>query len=203
MENFEGFFRKLASWEARPAAPLVSPWKRSDRLAISADFRRAFRRICLEPMALRARSTSQSAGHRVAEAVASKLGSRLRRFKLEPCKGRGYPDKKLSHVRNRRAFALEIKATQRFNPRSGNRIVLTCASQKMRREFRKPVNHLLLTLCYRRSGSRFWVRSVRLDFLQPTTEVNIRLECSVNRRLLDKRGAIFAWIGDGQAEQRN
>lgn len=71
---------------------------------------------------------------------------KLRRFRMEPCVGAGYPDQRLHRIGTKRRFALEFKATRRFRPASTSRIVLTSASRKIRRAFRGPVSHLLVTI---------------------------------------------------------
>lgn len=152
------------------------------------------------PLPVSVCNTNQRAGNRVASAVAKQIGPKLRKFRLETCKGQGYPDMRLSRRRDGRDIALELKATRRFDPRSNSRIVLTSASRKLRKKFRCPTNHLLLTVCYRRNGGRFWIRGVRLDFLEPTTEVHVRLEASLSRKLLTKGDSSAAWIGFSRAE---
>jgi len=197
MNDLQTFFTKLAAWEGKPVAALAAPWNRSDPRAIASDFRRAFGRsgITACPLSLPASVTNQSTGNRVAEFVASQIGPELRHFRIEPLVGPGYPDKRLRRIRGGRAFAMELKATGRFNPRSSNRIVLLSASAKLRREFRGPVSHLLVTICYRRRRGQLWVQAARLEFLMPTTRVNVRLEASVSRRLLSQDPGAFFWIG--------
>ena len=51
--------------------------------------------------------------------------------------------------------------------------------------FRAPIRHLLTTICYRVIDGAYRVTDVRLDFLQPTTEVQVRFEASVNHRILN------------------
>jgi hypothetical protein len=97
-------------------------------------------------------------------------------------------------------FALEFKATRRYRPKSTSRIVLTSSSGKIRRLFRAPVCHFLVTICYGRSGGRGWVTEARLGFLQPDTRVNVRLEASVNRRLLSNNSGDSKWLGRPQEQ---
>jgi hypothetical protein len=81
-------------------------------------------------------------------------------------------------------FPFELKATSDWNPNDSNRRVLTSSSQKLRRHFRHPINHLLATVVYHQEAGVFRLESVRLDYLNPDTEVSIRLEGSVSHKLL-------------------
>ena len=84
-----------------------------------------------------------------------------------------------------RIFPFEVKATGQWNRSDSNRRVLTSSSKKLRETFREPINHLLVTILYKKSSGRYRVEGIRLDFLEPTTQVNVRLEASVNHRILD------------------
>lgn len=202
LDDLHGYFTQLSAWEGKPAAVLVAPWKPSVHDDITADLRHAFSssEVMASPLPVSVGHTNQRVGNRVASAVAKQIGPKLRKFRLETCKGQGYPDMRLSRRRTRCDIALEVKATRRFDPRSNSRIVLTSASRKLRREFRCPANHLILTVCYGRTAGRFWIRGARLDFLEPSTEVHIRLEASVSRRLLAKNDSSAAWIGFSRAQ---
>lgn len=202
LNDLHGYFTQLSAWEGKPTAVLIASWKPSVHAAITADLRHAFRSsgVMGSPLPVSVGNTNQRVGNRVASAVAKQIGPKLRKFRLETCKGQGYPDMRLSRRRNQCDIALELKATRRFDPRSNSRIVLTSASRKLRKKFRCPTNHLLLTICYRRNGGRFWVRGVRLDFLEPTTQVHVRLEASLTRKSLAKSDSSAAWIGVSQEE---
>jgi hypothetical protein len=197
MNDLQTFFTKLAAWEGKPATCLAAPWVRSDALAIASDFRRAFSdsRLAKRPLLVAAGTNNQSAGNRVAEFIQKQLDSRLRHFRIKPCQGPGYPDSRLCCIGNDRSFAMEIKATTSFDPTNESRMVLASASKKLRRSFHGPVCHLLVTACYQRRHRTVWVRALRLDFLLPTTKVNIRLEASVSKRLLSEMD-YFLWIGN-------
>jgi hypothetical protein len=81
--------------------------------------------------------------------------------------------------------ALEMKATSQWNPADSNRRVLTSSSAKIRNNFCPPIYHLNCTVMYDPSDSdAATINALRLDFLQPTTLVNVRLEASVNHKIL-------------------
>jgi hypothetical protein len=94
---------------------------------------------------------------------------------------------------DKRRYALELKATRRFEPKSTNRMSLTCSSRKLRRHFVPPINHLLVTALCRRDGNKVWIYDFRTDFLEPSTKVNVRLEVSVSHHLLAKSTHASFW----------
>ncbi|MEA3188922.1 MAG: hypothetical protein QOD99_2752 [Chthoniobacter sp.] len=47
-----------------------------------------------------------------------------------------------------------------------------------------PIHHLLCTVLYRISPTTAEIHAIRLDFLEPPTPVNVRLEASVNHKIL-------------------
>lgn len=77
-----------------------------------------------------------------------------------------------------------MKATSGWNPKDANRRVLTSSSKKLRSQFSEPIHHLLLTVLYSNSQNSANIERIRLDFLEPTTIVNVRLEASVNHKIL-------------------
>jgi hypothetical protein len=81
---------------------------------------------------------------------------------------------------------LEIKATSCWNPKDSNRRVLSSSSRKLRKFFQNPICHLLGTILYTVIGNGRQIDAVRLDFIEPETIVNIRLEAEVNHRLLSE-----------------
>ncbi len=106
----------------------------------------------------------------------------LKEFQLEKCVGAGYPDRML--VRHGHRIALEIKATSDWNPSDSNRRVLTSSSEKLRRHFHPPIHHLLCTVFYSLKDDCAVIGALRLDFLEPDSIVNVRLEVSVSHKLL-------------------
>lgn len=99
---------------------------------------------------------------------------------------RGQSDKRLRNLSDSRIFVFELEATSEFDPSDSNRIVLTSSSEKLRRYFNPPINHLLATACYRKEGTQIHIHNLRLDYLEPSTPVNVRLEAFVSQRILAK-----------------
>ena len=81
-------------------------------------------------------------------------------------------------------FPFELKATSTWDAADSNRRVLTSSSRKLRQRFPGAVNHVLATMLYASGAGVSRVQSLRLDFIEPSTLVNIRLEASVSHRLL-------------------
>ena len=134
METLATFFTKLADYEGTPAANLVSRWKPRDVKKISEAFDTALDRSVID-LSVKGSTSVQALGNRVADAVAEGLGKCLRAYRMCECSGQGYPDRRLEAVGDNRSFAFELKAKTRFNPRDTNRVILTSATGKLRRNF--------------------------------------------------------------------
>lgn len=189
MNDLETFFGRLVVWEGQRPMPLVARWNPRDAEQVEAALRRAVNSCAFGSTPLRAGPSvsNQSIGNRLASFVSTEVNRHLKGFRIDRCRGPGYPDARLVRGNDNRAFALEFKATQEFDRRDNNRIVLTCTSAKLRRHFEPPISHLFAIILYERVGRKLWVRSVRLEFLDPQMPVNVRLEGSVTKRLLAAR----------------
>ena len=186
MFNPENYYRDLAKWEKQPPIPLVHTWSKPLRNAVESDFVAAIAscKIKNANCPIRPASTNQSIGNQVEECTISKLNSHFSAFSIAPCKGAGYPDKVLIQKAPRLKVPLEFKASRDWNPNDANRRVLTSSSKKLRRQFPAPIHHLLLTVLYSPAPRYITIQSLRLDFLEPSTAVNVRLEASVNHKIL-------------------
>jgi hypothetical protein len=186
MCTLDEFYRELQEREGLKHLRLVSAWAKNDTAKISKKTKHAFKAATLKNAVVRIKrgSTNQSIGNQIAKFVVNKLNSGLHKFLIEDCSGAGYPDKILKNVSTGRIFPFEVKATSQWNPSDSNRRVLTSSSNKLREKFRAPINHLLITILYEKSSGRYRVEGIRLDFLEPTTRVSVRLEASVNHRIL-------------------
>jgi hypothetical protein len=188
MNTLGDYYKKLLLWEDQPFVPLVHAWDPNDVDLITAEFQ-----IAIERSQLKSRlvpivrdSSNQSIGNQVESFFIRLVGQHLTSHILEKCPGNGYPDRVLREGANGRQFPFEIKATSDWNPSDSNRRVLTSSSDKLRRCFEPPFCHILATLCYEKKTEGIFVTDVRLDFLQPNTPVNIRLEASVNHKILSR-----------------
>ena len=187
MFNLEDYYRDLAKWEKQNPIPLVHAWPKPLRNAVEADFvdASASCKIKNANCPIRPASTNQSIGNQIEEYTISKLKDCLSAFLIARCKGAGYPDEALTQKATRLKMPLEFKASSDWNPNDANRRVLTSSSKKLRRQFPAPIHHLLLTVLYAPASPRHVaIEALRLDFLEPFTAVNVRLEASVNHKIL-------------------
>lgn len=137
--------------------------------------------------------TNQAKGNTVAKGFAALTTSAgFSRISIDNCSGAGYPDRLLkmtpaSTLESSFSCALELKATSNWNPKDCNRRVITSSSKKLRNQIQAgslpaPPCHLLLTVIY--DDSSAVIDAVRLDFLEPDTEINVRLEAATSHKLL-------------------
>ncbi len=161
-------------------------WPQELRSVIEADFVQSAEKSGIRGAScpIRLGSSNQSVGNQVEEYVVGALAPHLRGFRLMPCPGSGYPDKMLVRNTDGLRIPLEMKATGDWNPSDSNRRVLTSSSTKLRTVFTAPVYHLLATAVYTVVANAVRIDRIRLDFLEPNTRVNVRLEASVSHRLL-------------------
>lgn len=189
--TLERFYAELEARGGRNGAvPLIVSW---------TDQRRTQVRDCLAPQCqalvgavvphlLRndagEERSNQSRGNVVADFVSDHLG--CPQLLIEPLAGGGYPDRR-AVAEDGFACALELKATSSWNDADGNRRVLTSSSTKLHRAMNNgalpsPPMHLLVTAIFSLADQAITV--VRLDFLEPTSVVNVRLEASTSQALL-------------------
>jgi hypothetical protein len=186
MPNLQDYYKDLLTWEGVPPRNLVDPWPSGLRSAIENDLVNAVSlsgligAIC----AIHLSSSNQSVGNQVEAFTVGILSPHLVGYRLLPCSGSGYPDKMIIERRTNLAIPLEMKATSDWNPRDSNRRVLTSSSSKLRAQFVCPIYHLLATVIYSQVPNGVRIDHLRLDFLEPTTPVSVRLEASVNHRIL-------------------
>ena len=180
------YYNELQRREGLEPLELVAPWAQADTDAISAAFRNAVAasRITEGQIPIRTGSTNQSIGNQVADFFVPTINQYLQHYRIDACPGGGYPDKILVEIALNRTFPFELKATATWDIADSNRRVLTSSSRKLRLRFEGAINHVLAILLYATAGGVSRIRSLRLDFIEPTTFVNIRLEASVSHRLL-------------------
>jgi len=189
MNDLRSYFAALSKYEGKPVLNLVSRWKPADVHSITSAFQKACDESRIE-FDVSSDISAPALGNRVARAFANRVNSSLPRYSVCECPGNGYPDQLLRRRQDGRPFALELKAKTAFRPKDGNRQVLTSASSKLRRYFPvgTPICHLFATILYskarRARRSRVAITGLRLDFLAPSSPVEVRLEASVSQRLL-------------------
>ena len=131
-------------------------------------------------------SSNQSVGNQVEKYIVQKLGGVISGFSISKCRGGGYPDQVLIQQTTGLRVPLEMKATANWDEKDANRRVLTSSSKKLQDQFSDPIYHLLLTALYseQTNADLVTIDAIRLDFLEPTTLVSVRLEASVNHKIL-------------------
>jgi hypothetical protein len=133
--------------------------------------------------------TNQSKGNRAADHFVAVVPQHLPgNHKIMAAAGAGYPDRiyQLEGV----GFCMEMKATSNWQGTDSNRRVLTSSPAKMldlteTGSLDNPPPHLICTVMYTDQGV---VSGLRLDFLEPDSEINIRLEASTSQKLLTQGG---------------
>lgn len=205
MSTLRKYYQDLLSWEQLYREPveqqpdrlressrgqqhreLVAQWPQTLRESIESAFVNAVSNSALKGSvcSLNPGSSNQSIGNQVEDYTIQRLNARISEFSISRCSGPGYPDQILIQTDIDLRIPLEVKATSNWNERDTNRRVLTSSSKKLRAEFNEPIYHLLLTILYSQSGDSATINAIRLDFLEPTTPVNVRLEASVNHKIL-------------------
>ena len=186
MSNLRDYYRDLLNWEGVPSQELIATWPTVLVDEIKTEFQSAVQASQLRGAIcnLRTGSSNQSIGNQVEEFTIQHLKSHHKEFTISKCSGAGYPDKLLLKRGSQANIVMEFKATSGWNPADSNRRVLTCSSAKIRKCVTPPIYHLLCTVMYRLVGSSAEIQALRLDFLEPDTPVDVRLEASVSHRSL-------------------
>lgn len=189
MTTFAEYFTEALEREGVDTMELIRPWTREERDQVANKIRNA---IELSDVIGRRipdfRGTNQSKGNQAANflfrSIAEHMGNSGR---IAVAPGNGYPDMifSLGDV----SFCMEFKATSEWRNEDSNRRVLTSSTSKLRSLIRNshignPPAHFICTVLY--SNNEAVVSGVRLDFLEPDTPVNIRLEASTSQKLLSE-----------------
>jgi len=185
MKSFSEYYKDLLKWEEVDVQELITNWDLDLIAEIITDFEQSIGASSLigSLCQIRENSSNQSIGNQAQVFTIEKLNHQLKVFTIENCSGAGYPDTILTKDAFRH-IALEFKATSDWNPNNSNRRVLTSSSKKLRSKFVLPIYHLLCTVIYQIEGESARVVAMRLDFIEPTTQVSVRLEASVNHKTL-------------------
>lgn len=183
MKNFAEYYKDLLEWEEVEFRELISHWQDDLITEVKNDFQKAVKNSGLKGLAFIPNKTNQSVGNQVEIVAIEKLNEYLKTFQIENCSGAGYPDRVLTKS-DFKQVALEMKATGDWNPSDSNRRVLTSSSKKLREKFDSPIYHLLCTVIYKSEIGSAKIEAIRLDFIEPITQVSVRLEASVSHKML-------------------
>ena len=101
--------------------------------------------------------------------------------------GGGYPDRVI-HINGKR-YCMELKATKSWEERDSHRRVLTSSPDRLLKLIENnkvddPPAHLVGTVLYDKEQGI--IREFRVDFFEPRTVVNFRLEASTTQKLLSQ-----------------
>ena len=187
LSNLQDFYKDLQDLEGQRHRELIHQWPQELRDIIVAAFVEATSAASVKDSVcpIKPNSTNQSIGNQVEKYIIPQLDKVLSGFSICKSKGSGYPDQILIQESTDLHMPLEVKTTSDWNKKDANRRVLTSSSEKLRAQFSTPIYHLLLTVGYSgRDDNSVTVTTIRLDFLEPTTVVNVRFEASVSHKLL-------------------
>jgi hypothetical protein len=184
--NLRDYFRDLLIWEEEPHCELIHAWVPELRDMIVSAFEISVSETAVKGSRCSiAGLTNQAAGNTLEKYIVAKLDSGLSGFSISKCRGAGYPDQTLIQSTTGLQISLEVKATADWNDTDTIRRVITSSSKKLRARFSEPIYHLILTVIYLGRGEDFAkIEAIRLDFLEPTTLVDIKFEASVNHKIL-------------------
>jgi hypothetical protein len=183
--------REELGTSSKALAPLIAKWKDSESKNITALVSSNIKKLKgTAPKGFKSAKSNQAVGNLMHKHFVDEFNkSAPSSVQITPCGGAGYPDNFLSVTRNKVTtnYCLEFKATSDWNPKDSNRRVLMSSTTKIRKKIAEkviPTNplHILITITYEKSSGR--IEGVRLDFLDPTTKVNTRLEASTTHKLL-------------------
>ena len=171
--------------------PLIAKWKAAESQAISSLISSNIKKLRgSAPKGFKSAKSNQAVGNLMHKHFVDEFNnSAPASIQITPCGGAGYPDNFLSITKNKVTtnYCLEFKATSDWNPKDSNRRVLMSSTTKIRKKIAEkliPTNplHILITIKYAKDSGR--IEGVRLDFLDPTSKVNTRLEASTTHKLL-------------------
>lgn len=133
--------------------------------------------------------SNQSKGNVAADELCKAINGFSDQVAIAPVKGAGYPDRALILTKPDFKCCFEIKATSDWNDGDGNRRVLTSSPLKLQKAIASgalpnPPCHLLGTVLYDKATGV--ALDVRIDFLEPGSLINVRLEASTSHSLLAK-----------------
>ena len=187
MPTLSDYYKDLQVWENIERKALIADWPETLAASVESEIQDAIAAAGVLGIRcpIRKGSTNQSIGNQVEDFVIPLLAAKLAGFTLRKCAGAGYPDRELIQADSGLKIPLEVKATADWNPNDSSRRVLTSSSDKLRTQFVEPIHHLLFSILYELSSPMSAkIGKIRLDFLEPTTLVGVRLEASVSHKIL-------------------
>ncbi len=187
MTRFDEYLKESQDRMNLNPIPLIRDWKFNEINDVINDFENALDNSdIISSQIPNLSGTNQSKGNQVEKYFVSKLINEWSSGDgIFDAPGKGYPDRILI-IRNQK-YLMEIKATSNWNERDSIRRVLTASPQKMRDLVNRnivgnPPAHLIITVIYSRNQST--IGSIRMDFINSTTEIDVRFEASTSQKRL-------------------
>jgi len=187
MARFDAYLHEVQQRHGHQPMQLIRAWTNQEAAAVEAAIRSAAQSSGLVGSLIpNFTGTNQAKGNRAADHFVTTLPPFLPLpFRIDPATGSGYPDRIFAN--GAIGYCMELKATSNWQNGDGNRRVLTSRPEKMRRlvnngKIGNPPAHFICTVLYNDTTSQ--VTGIRLDFLEPDSQVNIRLEASTSQSLL-------------------
>lgn len=187
MARFDAYLLEVQQRLGYQPLQLIRAWAPQESAAVEAAIRAAVQGSGIVGSVIpNFAGTNQSKGNRAAKHFITTVTPFVPPpFSIASALGSGYPDRVFAN--GAAGYCLELKATSNWQNGDANRRVLTSRPEKMRRLVNagiigNPPAHLVCTVLYSNATSQ--VAGIRLDFLEPDSEVNIRLEASTSQSLL-------------------
>jgi hypothetical protein len=187
MTRFDAYLLEVQQRHGHQPMQLIRAWTVQETAAVEAAIRAAAHGSGLVGSVIpNFTGTNQAKGNRAADHFVAAVPPFLPHpFRIGRATGSGYPDRVFAN--GPVGYCMELKATSNWQNGDGNRRVLTSRPEKMRRlvnegKIANPPAHFICTVLYSDATSQ--VTGIRLDFLEPDSPINIRLEASTSQSLL-------------------
>lgn len=188
MPRFDDYLMEVQQRNGLNPIPLIRAWTQPEIGAVESALRTAVAASNFVNSTIPnvAGISNQAKGNRAADYFVATVPQHLPApNRIAAARGAGYPDRIFAV--GPLGYCMEIKATANWKDGDGNRRVLTSSPDKMRKlinsgQIGNPPAHLVCTVLYGKSNGL--VTGLRLDFLEPDSIVNIRLEASTSQKLL-------------------
>lgn len=198
MPRFDDYLNQVQQHTGlNPVVNLIRAWTPQEKTAVEVGIRAAVGASGIVGAQIpNFVGTNQSKGNRAANHFLANVSPHLNPpNSIVTASGKGYPDQifRISGI----GFCMEMKATSNWQNTDGNRRVLTSSPNKMRNlvangQLAAPPAHFICTVLYDEANST--IVSIRLDFLEPNSEIKIRLEASTSQKLLHQGAQTTATI---------
>jgi hypothetical protein len=187
MVSFEAYLCEAQERMNLDPIQLIRDWKHEEIQSVIENMNNAIRSSeIIGSQITDLKGTNQSKGNQVENYLVSKLSDKwIPGNGIYDAPGRGYPDR-IFKVGTRR-FLMEIKATSNWKNDDSIRRVLTATPEKMRKlieseKVDRPPAHIICTIVYSEITST--VSSIRTDFINRDTEIDVRFEASTSQKRL-------------------